>query len=147
MAPLTEGEREHEGRARYGGVAPRGGRLHSAPRQPPAQRTVETQLLKPREPDVQACKRLCRTPFACEAEAQQARATGAPAWQATFLAPSTVRARPRDAKRGRPGQGAPPAPVVDHMDATWASSRAVRPARLAPPSCCRRATHELDDTR
>src|SRR5918995_4466303 len=46
MAPLMEGYRYHVVRSSYGGVAQRWVLLHSEPRQPQAQRTVDKQLLK-----------------------------------------------------------------------------------------------------
>jgi transposase len=95
MAPLTEGDRSHVERSSDGGVEPRGMRIHSEPRQPQAQRTMDKQLLKYSEQEGQAFKRLCRPPFACEADAQQALATFAQGVQATVVAQSPVRPRPR----------------------------------------------------
>jgi hypothetical protein len=112
MVPLTEDYRYHVVRSRYDGVEQRWVLLHSAPRQPQAQRTVDKQLLKDREQAVKACKKLCRTAFAWAADAPQALATFAQGLQATFLAPSTIRPTPRDDKRGRPSHGTPPDQVV-----------------------------------
>jgi hypothetical protein len=44
--------------------------LNSAPRQPQAQRTAGKQPLKHSEQEVKAFKKLCRTAFACAADAQ-----------------------------------------------------------------------------
>jgi hypothetical protein len=86
--------------------------LHSAPRQPQAQRTVDTQRLTQSEHEGKAFKHLCRPGFACAADAPQALITCAQTLQATFLTTSTGRAQPRDSKRGRPSQDAQPDQVV-----------------------------------
>jgi hypothetical protein len=112
MAPLIEGYRSQMVRSSYGGAEQRWVLLHSAARQPQAQRIVDKQLLKLSEQDVKTFKKLCRTAFACAAGAQQALATFAQGLQATFVAQSPVRPTPRYDKRGRPGQGPPPAQVV-----------------------------------
>jgi transposase len=72
MAPLTEGYRYRVVPSSYGGVAPRWMRIHSEPRQPQAQRTVAKQWLKHSAQAAKAFQRLCRTAFACEADAHQA---------------------------------------------------------------------------
>jgi transposase len=130
----------------YGGVEPRWVLLHSEPRQSQAQRTVDKPLLKPRAQEVKGFKTLCRTALACEADAQQALASFAQDLQATFLATSLVRVRPRYDKRGRPGEGAQPNQVVYHIDGALVSSLAARPARIEQQSCFILATNELDDT-
>jgi transposase len=147
MAPLTEGYRYHVERSSYGGVEQRWMLIHSEPRQPQAQRTVDQQLLKYSEQEVKAFKRLCRTPFACEADAQQALATFAQGVQATFVAQSTVRPSPRYAKRGRPGQGTPPEQMVYQLDGALAMQIATRQAHIDQHSCFILATNELDATR
>src|SRR5919109_2044010 len=91
MAPLAEGYRYRVVPSTYGGVEQRWVLIHSEPRQPQAQRTVDQQLLKHSAQEVQAFKKLCRMAFACEADAQQALATFAQDLQATFLATSTIR--------------------------------------------------------
>jgi transposase len=147
MAPLMEGYRYHVVRSSYGGVEQRWVLLHSEPRQPQAQRTVDKQLLKHSEQDVKAFKQLCRTTFACEADAQQALATFAQSVQATFVAQSTVRPIPHYAKRGRPGQGTPPDQIVYQLDGALAMQIATRQAHIAQHSCFILATNELDATR
>ena len=106
MAPLQEGYRYHELTSTYGGVEQRWVLIYSEARQPQAQRTVDKQLRQQTDKEVKAFKTLCRTTFACEADARQALAAFAQDLQATFLATSTVRATPRYDKRGRPGKGA-----------------------------------------
>jgi transposase len=147
MAPLTEGYRYHVVRSNYGGVEQRWVLIHSAPRQPQAQRTVDKQLLKHSEQEGKAFKQLCRTAFACEADAQQALATFAQGVQATFVAQSTVRAIPRYAKRGRPGPGTPPDQIVYQLEGALAMQIATRQAHIDQHSCFILATNELDDTR
>jgi hypothetical protein len=72
MAPLTEGSRSHGGRARDGGGAPRGGRIHAAPHPPQAPRPGDTPRLQPRAPAVHASPPLGRTACACAADAPPA---------------------------------------------------------------------------
>ena len=106
---------------------------------------MDKQLLKHREQEVRAFKQLCRTTFACEADAQQALATFAQGLQATFVAQSTSQPIPRDAKRGRPGQGIPPDQVVYQLEGALAMRIAVRQALVDQHSCVLLATNELDD--
>jgi transposase len=146
MAPLTEEYRYQVVPSTYGGVEQRWVLIHSEPRQPQAQRTVDKQLLKHSAQEVKGFKKLCRTAFACEADAQQALASFAQDLQATFLATSTVRVRPRYDKRGRPGEGAQPDQVVYHIDGALVSSLTARQARIDQQSCFILATNELDDT-
>ena len=72
MAPLTEGYRYRVVPSSYGGVAQRWVLIYSEPRQPQAQRTVDKQWRKQSDRAVKAFRTLCRTAFACEADAQQA---------------------------------------------------------------------------
>jgi transposase len=146
MAPLTEGYRYHVVRSRYGGVEQRWVLIHSEPRQLQAQRTVDKQLLKHSAQEVKAFQHLCRTVFACAADAQQALAAFAQSLQATFVAQSTVRSTPRSAKRGRPGPGTPPEQVVYQLDGALAMRIAARQALIDHQSCFILATNELDDT-
>jgi len=75
MAPLTDGYRDHRLSSTYGGVAQRWVLIYSAHRHPQAQHTVGRQLRKQGEQEVHAFQQLCRSTFACEADAQQALAT------------------------------------------------------------------------
>jgi hypothetical protein len=86
--------------------------ISSEHRLPQAQRTVDQQLLKLSEQEVKACTRLCRTAFACTADAQPALSTFEHGLQATFLAQSAVRSSARYGKRGRPGADMPSKQVV-----------------------------------
>jgi transposase len=72
MASLQEGYRYHELASTYGGVEQRWILLYSEPRRPQAQRTVDKQLRQQSDKEVKAFKTLCRTTFACEADARQA---------------------------------------------------------------------------
>jgi transposase len=128
MAPLIEGYRYQMMRSSYGGIAQRWMLLHSAARQPQAQRTVDTQLLKHSEQEGKAFQQLCRTTFACAADAQQALATFAQGLQATCVAQSAIHPRPRYAKRGRPGHDLPPDQVVYQLAGALAMRIAVRQA-------------------
>src|SRR4029450_11675409 len=105
MAPLTEGYRYRVVPSRYGGVAQRWMLIHSEPRQPQAQRTVDKQWLKHSPQEAKAFQTLCRTAFACEADAHQALARFAHDLQSTFLHASTVYPTPQYRKRGRRSEG------------------------------------------
>jgi transposase len=144
MAPLTEEYRYQVVPSTYGGVEQRWVLIHSEPRQPQAQRTVDKQLRLHSEQEVKAWKKLCGTPFACEADARQALAVFEQGLQATVLHSSTVHATPRYGTRGRPRPSAPPAQVVYHIAGALASSLTVRQARIDQHSCFILATNELD---
>ena len=146
MASLKAGYRYHELPSTYGGIQQRWVLIYSEPRQPQAQRTVDKQLRKQSDQEVKAWKKLCSTPFACEADARQALAAFERSLQATLVTTSTVRTQPRYGKRGRPGQGALPAQVVYQIDGALASSLMARQARIDQHSCFILATNELDPT-
>jgi transposase len=145
MTPLTEGYRYHVVRSSYGGVEQRWVLIHSEPRQPQAQRTVDKQWLKQSAHEVKAFKTLCRTAFACEADAQQALGRFAHDLQTTFLHDSTVCPTPRYEKRGRPGPGAQPDQIVYHIAGALASRLTDRQALVDRQSCFILATNELDE--
>jgi transposase len=146
MPSLAEGYRYAVVASSYGGVAQRWVLIYSEQRQPQAQRTVDTQWRRQSDHEVQAFKRLCRTAFACEADAQQALAHCVHDLQATFLHDSTICPTPRYAKRGRPGPEAQPDQVVYHIVGALASRVAARQALVDQHSCCILATNELDET-
>jgi transposase len=85
MRPLMEGYRYGVLASTYGGVAQRWVLIYSEHRCPQAQRTADRQLLKQSANDVKAFQNLCRTAFACEADAQQALSTFVQHLQATHL--------------------------------------------------------------
>src|SRR6516162_6396934 len=145
MAPLTEGYRYHVVPSSYGGVAQRWVLIYSEPRQPQAQRTVAKQWLKQSAADVKAFQTLCRTAFACEADARQALTRFAHDVQTTFLHDSTVSPTPHYGKRGRPGPGAQPDQTVYHIGGALASRVAARQALVDQHSCFILATNELDE--
>ena len=109
------------GRSSYGEVEQRWGLIHSASRQPQAQRTVDKQWLKRSKKDVNVFKTLCRTAFACEADSQQALARFAHDLQTTFLHDTSVYPKPHYGKRGRPSPGAQPEQIVYHIAGALAS--------------------------
>ena len=115
MAPLTEGYRYHVVPSSYGGVAQRWVLIYSEPRQPQAQRTVDKQWHKQSAHEVKAFQMLCRTAFACEADAHQALARFAHDLQTTFLSDHTVCPTPQYGKRGRPSPRAQPDQIVYHQ--------------------------------
>jgi transposase len=145
MAPLTEGYRSHVVPSSYGGVAQRWMLIHSEPRQPPAQRTVAKQWRTQSADEVNAFQTLGRTALACAADAHQALARFAHDLQTTFLHASTVSPTPHYGKRGRPGPGAQPDQIVDHIAGALASRLTAHQARVDQHSCCILATNELDE--
>ena len=145
MAPLTEGYRSRVVPSSYGGIEQRWVLIHSEPRQPQAQRTVDKQWLKQSTHEVKAFKTLCRTACACEADAQQALARFAHDVQTTFLHASTVCPMPHYGQRGRPGPGAQPDQIVYHSAGALASRLTDRRALVDQQSCFLLATNELDE--
>jgi transposase len=145
MAALPDGYRYTVVASHYGGVAQRWVLLYSEHRQPQAQRTVDTQWRKQSDQEGKAFKTLCRTAFACEADAQQALTSFVAGLQTTFLHDSTVCPSPHYGKRGRPGPGAQPDQLVYHIAGALASRLADRQARVDQQSCFILATNELDE--
>jgi transposase len=94
-----------------------------------------------------ACQNLCRTTFACTADAQHALTTFIRGLQATSLHERTIEPRPRSNTRGRPRPGAPPAQVVYHITGALTSSLAAHAALVAPESGFVLATTALDACR
>jgi transposase len=145
MAPFTEGYRYRVVPSSYGGVEQRWVLIHSELRQSQAQRTVDKPWRKHSDAEVKAFKRLGRTAFACEADAQQALTSFVAGLQTTFLHASTVCPTPHYGKRGRPGPGAQPEPIVYHVTGALASRLTDRQARIDQQSCFILATNELDE--
>ena len=145
MASLPDGYRYAVVASNYGGVAQRWVLIYSEHRQPQAQRTVDTQWRKQRDQEVRAFKTLCRTAFACEADAQQALTSFGAGLQTTFLHDSTVCPTPHYGKRGRPGPGAQPDQIVYPIAGALASRLTDRRARIDHQSCFILATNELDE--
>jgi len=145
MAPLTEGYRYHVVPSSYGGVAQRWVLIYSESRQPQAQRTVDKQWRQQSAHEVQAFQTLCRTAFACEADAHQALARFTHDLQTTCLSDSTVCPTPHYGKRGRPRPGAQPAQIVYHSAGALASRLTDRQARVDQYSCFILATNALDE--
>jgi transposase len=145
MAPLPDGDRARSRRSTYGGMAQRWVLIYAEQRQPQAQRTVDTQWRKQSDQAGKAFKTLCRTAFACEADAPQARTRFVAGLQTTFLHESTVRRTPPYGKRGRPGPEAQPAQMVYHIAGALASRLTDRQARVDQHSCFMLATNALDE--
>ena len=145
MPSLAEGYRYAVVASSYGGVAQRWVLIYSEQRQPQAQRTVDTQWRQQSDHEGHVFKRLCRTAFACEADAQQALAHCVHDLQATLLHDSTICPTPRYGKRGRPGPEAQPDQVVYHIAGALASRVAARQALVDQHSCFILATNELDE--
>src|SRR5918996_5911473 len=146
MTPLADGYRSRVVLSTYGGIEQRWVLIYSAQRHSHAQQTVNKQLLTQGAKEVNAFKKLCRTTFACEADAQQALATFAQSLRATFLPRAALCPLPRYGKRGRPGQGAFPAQVIYMIEGALASSIAAHQPLVTQQSCFILATNELDNT-
>jgi transposase len=146
MESLMEGYRYQVLTSTYGGIAQRWVLIYSEHRRPQAQRTVDKQLLKQSTAEVKAFQHLCRTAFACEADAEQALRAFTQDLQATWIQQVMIRPAPRYATRGRPSHAAPPAQVAYHIEGALASSVAGREALIAQHSCFVLATNELDDS-
>jgi hypothetical protein len=95
LASLQEGYRYHEWTSTDGGIAQRWVLIYAEPRQLQAQRTIDRQRRQQSEAEVKALKKLCRSTFACEADARQALATFEQDLQATCLRTSWIGATPR----------------------------------------------------
>jgi transposase len=145
MTPLSEGYRYAVLVSRYGGVAQRWVLIYSEHRQLQAQRTVDKQWRKQSDQEVKAFQTLCRTAFACEADAQQALTRFVAGLQTTFLHDSTLCPTPHYGKRGRPRPGAQPDQIVYHIAGALASRLTDRRARVDQQSCFILATNELDE--
>lgn len=70
--PLKTGYRSQPWRSTSAGVEQRWRLIYAEPRQLQARRTVSQRWLKHSEQEATAFKKLCRTDFACAADAQQA---------------------------------------------------------------------------
>jgi transposase len=72
VAPLQEGYRCHELPSSYGGVEQCWVLIDSEARQPQARRTPDKQLSQQTDKEVRAFTTLCRTTYACKADARPA---------------------------------------------------------------------------
>jgi transposase len=145
MPALQEGYRYHEVASRYGGVEQRWLVIASEHRYPQAQRTVDKRWLKRSEHEAHGFQKLCRTAFACEADATQALATFEQSVQRTFVSQATIHAIPRYGTRGRPRPDAPPHRIEYYIDGALASVLAARQQLVTQESCFILATNELDN--
>lgn len=146
MKPLKEGYHDQRLTASYGVVAQRWALVYSEHRQAQAQRTLNKQWLKESTQEVKAFNKLCRTSFACEADAQQALRDFKLTLNVTDIAEATIRPVARYLKPGRPRTEEPPDQIVYQIEGALMSSLAKRQARLMAPCCFILATNELDDT-
>ena len=144
MAPLKTGYRYQTLHATYGDVAQRWLLLYSEPRRLQAQRTVTKRWLKYSAKEVKAFQKLCRTDFACEADARQAVDTFENGLQYTALHEVIIRSTPRYDKPGRPKADDIPTEIRYHIEGALASPLAAREARVVQESCFILATNELD---
>ena len=96
----------------YGGVAQRWLLVESQLRRPQARRTVNKRWLKHSEKEAHAFKKLCRTDFACAADAQQAVHTFAHGLTAIALHNVAIRPIAHYDKPGRPRPDTVPTEVT-----------------------------------
>ena len=134
MTPLMEGYRAQQFTSTYGGVDQRWVVLYSEQRRSQAQRTVDKQWRQQSDEEGKAFKKLCSTAFACEADARQALAAFVQSLRVTALPQVTLRPLARYGKRGRPGPGTQPGPVVYQIAGVLASSLATREAQITQHS-------------
>jgi len=146
MTPLPDGYRYQERTATYADVAQRWIVIYSEARQARVQRTVEKQVSTTSATELKAFKKLCRTAFACAADAQQALQTFEQHLQATRLEGTTIRAVASYGKRGRPTPDTVPEKKAYVVEGALASSLAYRQALLDAKSCFILATNECDTT-
>jgi transposase len=146
LAPLTEGYRYREVTSTYGGIPQRWVVVYSEARQKQARRTVDHQVRTQSEAELKAFKQLCRTAFACTADAQQALEAFKRRLQATRLESETIRPVRRYGKRGRPRPGAALQKVEYVIEGALASSLPYHQARLEAKSCFILATNVCDPT-
>jgi hypothetical protein len=145
MLPLRDGYRDHLLRSTSGGVAQRWGLLYAEHRRPQARRPVDKPRLQQGTAEVKACQQLCRTMFACEADAQQALRAFAQELQATRVQQATSRPMPRYLGRGRPSHAVRPAQIVSQSDGALGSLVAAREALVGQHRCVLLATNESDE--
>jgi len=145
MNLLKEGYRYQRLTSCYGGVDQRWTLIYSEHRQRQVERTINKQWLKQSGQETKAFKKLCRTSFACEVDAQQALQHFERTLQATDLRQVTIRPVVRYLKPGRPSAQACPDEVHYQIEGALVSSLAKRQARLIAPCCFILATNELDD--
>jgi transposase len=146
MEPLREGYRAHVLTSTSGGVEQRWVLIYSEHRRSQAQRTVDKHGRQQSAAAVKALQKLGHRALACAADAQQALAAFTHGLQTTTLQERCIRPTTRYRKRGRPGRGAQPDPVVYHIEGALASSLAAREARSAQQSCFILAPTERDDS-
>jgi transposase len=144
MAPLKMGYRYHTLHSTYGDVAQRWLLIYSAPRRCQAQRTVTKRWRTHSEEEVKAFQKLCRTDFACEADARQAVDTFENGLQYTTLHEVLIRSTPRYNKPGRPSADDLPTEIRYHIAGALASLLAAREAQVVQASCFLLATNALD---
>jgi transposase len=135
MTPLTEGYRYEERTATYADVAQRWMVIYSEARQGRVQRTGDKQVSTASAAELPALKKLCRTTFACAADAPQAVQTFQQPLQATRLEGVTIRAVASYGKRGRPTPDTAPDKMAYVVEGALASSLASRQGLLAAKSC------------
>jgi transposase len=145
LSPLKTGYRYQSMHSTYGHVAQRWLLIYSESRRQQVQRTVNKRWLKQSEKEVHAFQKLCRTAFACEADARQALSTFAHSLHDTALQAVTIRPRPHYAKAGRPKPGDVPPKTNYHIEGALASPLAGHEHRVSQESCFIIATNELDE--
>jgi transposase len=145
MSALKTGYRYQTLRSTYGDVAQRWLLIYSEPRRLQVQRTVTKRWLKHSEQETKAFKKLCRSAFACQADARLALSTFEQGLKYTTLHEVTIRPTPRYDKPGRPKQGDVPPDMSYHIEGTLASPLAAHEALVVQESCFILATNELNE--
>jgi transposase len=145
MKPLKTGYRYQPLRSTYAGVEQRWLLIYSEPRRLQAGRTVSKRWLKQSEKEANAFKKLCRTDFACAADAQQAVRIFEHGLTCIALHAVAIRPIPHYDKPGRPKSGDVPNEMTYRIEGGTVSLLAAHEALMIQESCWIVATHELDE--
>jgi hypothetical protein len=134
MLRLKTGYRSQPLRSTYAGIEQRWLLIYSEPRCVQVKGTMRTQWLKPSEQETRAFRKLCRTDFACEADAPTAVNTFENKVSALTLHEVAIRPLLHSEQPGRPQQGEVPITVTYRIAGAPASSLAAHEARLIQQS-------------
>ena len=128
----------------YAGIQQRWVILFSPDAHQRALHTLNKQWLKQSNSELKSFQKLCRQPFACEADARHALSQFENTLKCSILSETHIQARPRFKGRGRPAHDQQPDAVDYHIDGALASYWPERNRRLQRKSCFILASNQLD---
>lgn len=128
----------------YGDVRQRWVVVYSPSAYQRALKTVDKHCRKQSEAESKAFDKLCKTDFACEADARKALAAFEKTLKISMVAEIRVNALPRFKGKGRPARGRQPDFHVYRIEGSPASCVQERTRRLQRKSCFILATNQLD---